>query len=449
MKWAELVKFSVQSLWRRRLRTVLTVLGVMIGTASIVIMMSIGVGLDHSFTEQIESSGTLTLIRVSNYGGGMISKEGSVAGGSEELALTRDVIDGFAGLENVSCSSPVYTFDMMARCGSYEGYLYVNALTYDMLEALKLPILKGQMPERGAPLTFMSGRRVAYNFYDPNGGDYYYYYGGPGEVEPEPLVNLMEDSIFVIYDMNAYWNAQSGMGTMPKKYMLDVSAVIGVESSDNGWSQYDYNTYADIDAVEAFFQKAFHKNPWPGQMTDSKGKAVMPMTYNEAYVLVDDINNVAAVQKQIIDMGFEAYSDLDYINSMREQSKTIQYVLAGIGSISLIVAGIGIMNTMLMSIFERTKEIGIFKVLGCSLPNIRSMFLAEAAIIGLVGGVFGIALSFLLSIPINIFLGGISLIPLWLVAVGLVVAVGVGMVAGISPALRAMKLSPLEAIRSL
>jgi ABC-type antimicrobial peptide transport system permease subunit len=102
-----------------------------------------------------------------------------------------------------------------------------------------------------------------------------------------------------------------------------------------------------------------------------------------------------------------------------------------------------------MSIFERTKEIGIFKVLGCSLKNIRSMFLVEAGLIGLGGGITGVVLSFLLSFGINKLIGEVSVIPLWLALVGMGFAVLVGMIAGISPASRAMKLSPLEAIRTL
>ena len=106
-----------------------------------------------------------------------------------------------------------------------------------------------------------------------------------------------------------------------------------------------------------------------------------------------------------------------------------------------------------MSIFERTKEIGIFKVLGCSLKNIRTMFLMEAGLIGFGGGLCGVTLSYLLSFAINILIssGGekISVIPIWLALLGMGFAVVVGMVAGISPASRAMKLSPLEAIRTL
>ena len=112
---------------------------------------------------------------------------------------------------------------------------------------------------------------------------------------------------------------------------------------------------------------------------------------------------------------------------------------------------------MMMSIYERTREIGVLKVLGCALGDIRSMFLIEAGFIGLMGGAAGLLLSYGVSSLINKFLGSglmgmgggsgdISRIPMWLSAVGF--AIVIGMLAGLFPALRAMKLSPLAAIRN-
>ncbi|MEG1060575.1 MAG: ABC transporter permease [Oscillospiraceae bacterium] len=454
MRFYELLKFSFMNLWRRKLRTSLTLLGVMIGTASIVVMMSLGIGLNHSYIKQIEDSGTLTLITVNNYGGGMGMGGGmavaSIKGGphtdsTSQLKLDKDAITSFKNIEHVTKTSPVYEFSVLAQFGKYQANLNINALEYDMLTALNLPVLKGELPRRGDPLTFIAGSKVGFNFYDPKGNTDMMW----GE-QTEPTVDLYDSQLFVVYDMDKYYQAQSDPKIkMPKKYLMNTSALLGVESTEYGWSQYDYNVYADLGAVEDTFQKVFKKHAWPNQPVDKKGKPVNPMTYNSAYVLVDDINNVAAVQKTITDMGFQASSDMDYLKSMQEQSKMIQYVLAGIGSVSLLVAAIGIANTMLMSIFERTKEIGIFKVLGCSLGNIRSMFLTEAALIGFSGGTLGLVLSLTLSKIINLFIGEISVVPFWLAMLGLGFAVIVGMVAGLSPAIRATKLSPLEAIRTL
>ncbi len=167
---------------------------------------------------------------------------------------------------------------------------------------------------------------------------------------------------------------------------------------------------------------------------------------------VDKMENVKAVQQELQNMGYEAYSNAEWMEQMQTQMGTIQMVLGGIGAVSLFVAAIGIANTMMMSIYERTKEIGIIKVLGCDMRNIRSMFLMEAGFIGFFGGLIGLILSYGISGVINLVAGeyyeGISYIPWWLVFISLGFAVLVGMAAGFFPALRAMKLSPLAAIRN-
>ena len=139
----------------------------------------------------------------------------------------------------------------------------------------------------------------------------------------------------------------------------------------------------------------------------------------------------------------------------------VRAVLGGIGAVSLFVAAIGITNTMMMSIYERTREIGVMKVLGCALENIRTMFLIEAGIIGFVGGAIGVILSYIISAVINYVAAGtdvmgmglatdadLSRIPVWLALLSIVFAIIISMIAGFMPSQKAMKLSPLAAIRN-
>ena len=213
-----------------------------------------------------------------------------------------------------------------------------------------------------------------------------------------------------------------------------------------------YNVLAEIDALKAQLKKAFKNKAMPGQHTTSSGKPNKELTYTEVYIQVASSDHVSEVQQTIRDMGYETYSNAEWMEQTQNQMATIQLVLGGIGAVSLFVAAIGIANTMMMSIYERTKEIGIIKVLGCDLGNIRTMFLMEAGFIGFFGGLIGLILSFIISAVINLVAGeyyqGISYIPAWLVLVSMIFAVLVGMVAGFFPALRAMKLSPLAAIRN-
>lgn len=141
----------------------------------------------------------------------------------------------------------------------------------------------------------------------------------------------------------------------------------------------------------------------------------------------------------------------------------MQVVLGSLGAVSLFVAALSIVNTMTMAIYERTREIGVMKVLGCGLSKIRSMFLIEAGMIGFLGGIIGIAVSYTLSFVLNHFgpalmsmgLGSmlpmfgsrVSVIPPWLALIGIVFSTVIGVLSGIAPANRAMQISALEAIR--
>ena len=125
--------------------------------------------------------------------------------------------------------------------------------------------------------------------------------------------------------------------------------------------------------------------------------------YDNVFVKVDDVANVEAVEKAIKEYGYETYSMSSERERMREQSQMIQLVLGGIGAVSLFVAALSIANTMTMAIYERTREIGVMKVLGCKLSKIREMFLFEAAMIGMVGGVAGVGISYGLSFLLNHF----------------------------------------------
>ena len=163
---------------------------------------------------------------------------------------------------------------------------------------------------------------------------------------------------------------------------------------------------------------------------------------------------------EIKDMGFEAYSLADFLDSMQKTMTTIQAVLGGIGAVSLLVAALGITNTMIMSIYERTKEIGIIKVIGAALSDIGKIFLFEAGVIGTIGGLLGITISYLASFVLNklavqfgaigpdAFSSKISVIPPWLSISSIIFTTIVGLISGFYPARRAMKLSALEAIRT-
>ncbi len=457
MRFSDLLRMSLSNLWRRKMRTFLTILGVIIGTASIVVMVSIGIGQNRSMMMSIEQSGSLTAIEVNNYQyyGGSNSNSSD----TEPLLMNQDMIETFRNMEHVTSVSPQLDYTVIMKQGAYLcDYVRLRGLTREDLE--KIPLGEGTLPDPDAntptTLQFVVGNNVITDFYNEKTNEYYYNTGELAEVD------FMNQPLFTTFDRNAYWNAQSGEGDPPKKYMLKASGL--VEGGPEDWNQYSYYVYCDLTALESVLKQIYRNKVVPGQPTQKNGKPYSDFCYETCTINVDEMDNVTDILTTVQEMGFSAYSNVEWMESMQQSSKTSQMVLGGIGAVSLFVAAIGIANTMMMSIYERTKEIGVIKVLGCSLGNIRMLFLMEAAFIGFLGGLAGVSLSYGISAVINrLTVGmmgdysyygssvepmGISYIPLWLALAALGFAVLVGIVSGFLPALRAMKLSPLAAIRN-
>ena len=157
------------------------------------------------------------------------------------------------------------------------------------------------------------------------------------------------------------------------------------------------------------------------------------------------------IAQTIRDAGFSTYSLNDMLETVRTQSRQIQGMLGAIGLIAMIVSGIGIANTMMMSINERTREVGVLKVLGTDLKDIAMMFLTEALLVGILGGIGGLLLSFVMARLIPVLFQTMqvkSIIPLWLAAGGVLFAGVVALLSALAPALNAMRISPNEAIRA-
>jgi putative ABC transport system permease protein len=153
-------------------------------------------------------------------------------------------------------------------------------------------------------------------------------------------------------------------------------------------------------------------------------------------------------------MGFTVFSIQTLINAISNVFSILQFILGGIAAISLIVAGVGIVNTMTMSIYERTRQIGIMKAIGASNKDILWMFLIESATLGFFGGIGGIILSFILNSIITIIspfiTQGVKLkvfAPFYLIFFAIIFAVVIGLIAGYFPSKRAANLSPVEALR--
>lgn len=435
MRFFDLLVMSINNLRRRKLRTGLTVLGVIIGTASIVVMVSLGIGLKEMTVEQYASYGSLTRIQVhQSYGMGGEQ--------SEESFLVDDTVRIFERIPHVEAVSPQLSTWVNLRQGIYAGSANITGLSRKALE--EIPLEKGRLPEQGSStMELIVGNMVARDFYNSKTGSGYW------DTNEMPDVDLWNDPFFVTFQ------SMGAEETPQKKYIFPVCAM--VDGGESGYGEYSYGIYTDIELLKEQLRRIYRKNPIPGQPTNSKGKPYSYFVYDSMYVYVDDMDHVTEVQEAINNLGYQTYSSMEWLEQAQQQTDMIQAVLGGIGAVSLFVAAIGIANTMMMSIYERTKEIGVMKVLGCDMGNIRSMFLIESGFIGFMGGVLGALLSYGVSVIVNRFVsmsdmmgmsGNLSRIPLWLAFAAIGFAVFVGMAAGFMPAMRAMKLSPLAAIRN-
>ena len=471
MRWSDLLKMSAGSLKRRKLRAFLTILGVVIGTASIVVMISLGLGLQQSMYEQMALDGGTTGLSVSGKSEGAAYSYSADSSGGEEPAdkyITDETIKELESLEHVRSADPVINYSALALKGKYEGNLQLCGMTPEALERLNLELEPGgRLPDPdSAGLELLFGNMVLMDFMERGTGSGYW---ESGEL---PDIDLRKDKLFVILDTDSYYQTQGdpGIGAeggteggegaaeapkTPKKYVLDACGVLagGTESYNTN----SYNVLCDIYKLKEYLQKEFRGRAIPGQPTTQSGKPYRQFVYSSVSVQADDMEHVEELARTIRSLGYDVYTNVEYINGMKKNLAMVQAVLGGIGAVSLLVAAIGIANTMMMAIYERTKEIGVMKVIGCSLKNIRQLFLLEAAFIGLAGGVAGNVLSLIISGIINVLVpgeslwgtaGSISCIPVWLMLLSMGFAVLVGMAAGYFPAVRAMKLSPLAAIRN-
>lgn len=438
MSIRDLMMMAGRNLWKRKLRTFLTVLGVVIGTTSIVVMISIGIGMNEGFKKQIEEWGSLQVIDVyaSGSGGGyaMMAAPSTSSKPKKDVPLDNAAIEKFKSMEHVEAVSPIMQSSMMLVCGKYVNYANVIGLDPAAMEALGYKAEEGRVLNSEDKDGLVIGRGVIESMYNPKMS-----WQMQSQAQP-PEIDAMNDKIMLTYDWN-YGTKQQDKSVKPIKVN-----VVGLMPNNGSNS---YSVIMPLQQMQKIMKdmEAWQKKQGSTPETKKKGQ------YNQVSVKVDDINEVQNVQQQIKDMGFQASSLTDQLESMKETTKMLRMVLGAIGAISLIVAAIGITNTMVMAIYERTREIGVMKVIGASLRDIKLLFLTEAAFIGFAGGIAGSLISFVMSKIVNIIAmrqgsDMQSLIPIWLYLSAIGFATVIGILSGYLPAKRAMKLSALAAIKT-
>ncbi len=229
MKFHDLLIMSINNLRRRKLRTVLTVLGVVIGTASIVVMVSLGIGLNELTTEQIASYGSLTTIEVyseSRWGHDSSSK-------TEPNYINDDVIKELQKLPHVKGVSPYLSVSVLMKQGVYQGYTELCGVNHMFME--EIPMGEGEIPSpKDTEMQMVVGNMVPTRFFNSKTGKGYW-------DNPDMDIDFMNKPMYVIYDTDAYYAAQSPSGEgnpvkAPKKYIVKTAGL--VEGTMEDWNSY-------------------------------------------------------------------------------------------------------------------------------------------------------------------------------------------------------------------
>jgi len=445
----DVINMSFRNLLRRRTRSILSIIGVVVGTSSIIVMLSLGFGLSQNYQQQVESYGNLHIIDVMpSYGGGGMMETvypGKPGQGTGTSALNDQIVDKINLMNGVEASTPVVQEYMKFAIGKFIASANVMGMKPEFMEKLNFQIQDGRLINSSDKFAVLFGNQIPVSFYNPK-KTLYSSYGGA------PQVDVITEKLLMTGDM-AYGEKWQDPGEKINYKMYRAKGV-GLLSNPNDESA--YNVYMNIETVKII--KADLKK---ARRETSVGNS---QSYDLVKVYVGDIKKIQAVSDEIRALGFQTSSLNDWLESMQDTARMIQGILGGIGAISLLVAAIGITNTMIMSIYERTKEIGVMKVIGANLIDIRNIFLLEAGLIGFIGGVAGIIFSFFISLLMNTLLrsimeqllgsmgGGygsaISVIPFWLAVSSLLFSTAIGIIAGYYPARRAMRMSALESLRN-
>ena len=442
MKILDLVRLILGNLSRRKARVALTAIGVVIGTAAVVILVSLAIGLQRNANEQLYGIGDLTQIQVMpayemmEGGGGMVVSVGGGGRPGEPQAarlLTNSALDELRTIPGVSSVIPreYLMTGVMVKYQKLEGGVNVIGVDTADLADLGLEAIEGGT-ELGRN-TVVIGAMVPNNFYDPR--------IRPGQ-EPPPPPQLYGQQIQVTV---IKWDAEGN--EIRKNLSLRVSGVLKETRGESDWT-----VYFPLDQIKVL-------NEWAQGRRINYNKE----GYGQVIVKVQDVEQVLDISEQITEMGFQAFTPQSFVQGINNFYVILQFIFGGVGAIALLVAAIGIANTMAMSILERTREIGLMKAVGATNRDVLAIFLGEAAGIGFIGGLGGVIIGWLAGQGINVIAivylanqasqqGGpppsvAVYTPVWLPLFALIFSTIIGMISGLYPALRAATMIPVQALK--
>jgi putative ABC transport system permease protein len=441
MRFLDLIRIILDNLARRKGRVLLTAIGVVIGTAAVIVLVSFGIGLQENATSQLGGIADLTRIDVSpqyNYEEMNVSKGGGGGtgpGGQPEFtSITPDVLAQFQAIPGVETviARDFFNWSFVVQYGRLQMWAQITGLNTNDFSPLKYDLQSGSTTtlERG---TAVVGYYLSAGAYDPK--------WRPGQPTPEPPQ---------LQDQEVRLDLMKWTTDGKEIHKIVRLKVVGVMIQKNG--EQDGMMLVNMEDLTSW-------NEW------ASGKKINRNIdgYPSVVVKAANADDVIEITQTINDMGFSAYNSQEYVKGITGFFTVMQIIFGGVGAIALLVAAIGIANTMTMAILERTREIGLIKALGGTNRDVLSIFRGEAAGIGFLGGLGGVLIGWgggqILNIVAMSYLsqqaidqGGMPpsvavSTPLWLPIFALIFATLVGLISGLYPALRAATLIPVNALK--
>ena len=465
MKKSDIFAMAWQNLRNRKTRTRLTIAGVVIGTCAIIIMLSIGIGIDKMITSQYEQDSTLNKITVYSMGDYTNDSTGKV---QEAMPFDESAVNYFSKLDNVKTVVPTLEISQYANIAhgkyTYSGSVY--GIPLKEMEMLGYKTEQGDFKKYGERNACFFGKDIIQYFSDVQGNSPKYKYDENYNIS-ESEFDFMKDT-FTISAKNQQGSDDSSNYAPPNDDNNNDNNTDSKNQTAGGTQKLNVigtlkQTSNDYEASNAIFIDLDRAKQLVSESNRLSSVKNYKLSYSSINVYCDDTKSVSEVKQEIQNKGYSCSTDDEGLQEQKKVMRIVQLILGAIGGVSMFVAAFGISNTMVMSVFERTKEIGIMKVLGCDIRDIKDIFLYEAGIIGMFGGVIGIIISYIISIIANLIAGKVmssmvdtsmgmkicvSSIPWWLAILGIAFSVGVGVLAGLSPANKSVKVSALTAIHN-
>ncbi len=459
MKGYDLFELAVRNLRQSKLRNGLTTVGISVGVASLVAMLSLGVGLQQLATKRLAGSGMFDTVFVTSkqdFRGFDRDEDQKDQHPENAPVLDEPARDKMSHLEYVTEVEPEVRVMGQIVYQDQTHFGFVTGLPMSARENEAFDNLQGKFFSRSDADEVILLKDFA------------------KELDAKDPAGLIGQTVTLRYGEHQSLAPDSEAAGRPQ-----LSGAQPGSSSSNAGDDYGFSVVRKSQPLKVV--GIIDEEPYGGMRTVSRGRIFLPVdlteklnmsdftdmrsslrgggkTYMTLTVRVKDPGKVAQVQDAINKMGFRTFSVLDATKSLRRFFTVLDLFLGIFGSLALAVATLAIINTLVMAVLERRREIGVMKAIGASDRDVKRLFFAEAGAMGFFGGILGIGLGFAIGKAINLGTAvymhhhqlpseAVWILPPWLIGAAIAFSIVVSLLAGLYPASRAARLDPVQTLK--